>query len=84
MSSRLAALREVRQVCQMFGIVFICAKLLGWEPVADWSWWLVGTPLIIPFAIFIVFAIVTSLIMRAWEAEQPHNTNRPHGTKEKR
>jgi len=25
-------------------VIFICAKIFGWEPIANWSWWWVFCP----------------------------------------
>ena len=34
-------------------VIFVCAKVFGFEPVASWSWWLVLCPLWIGLAIFL-------------------------------
>lgn len=40
-------------------IVFIVLKLIGY---ISWSWWWVLSPLWIPFALFIVIAIIVIII----------------------
>jgi hypothetical protein len=39
----------------LLGILFIALKLTGY---ITWSWWLVLLPLYLPFAIFLVVALV--------------------------
>jgi protein-S-isoprenylcysteine O-methyltransferase Ste14 len=41
-----ALLGEVRVTAQTVTVVFVCAKVLGWNPVDSWSWWAVLSPLI--------------------------------------
>ena len=47
----------------IFTIIFVCAKIFGIQPVADWSWWWVMAPLWIPISliaglVLILFAFV--------------------------
>jgi hypothetical protein len=38
----------------LLGVIFICAKVFGVQPVADWSWWWVTAPLWVGFALLAV------------------------------
>ena len=38
----------------ILAVIFICAKVFGWEPVASWSWWWVTSPLWITLLVVLV------------------------------
>jgi small Trp-rich protein len=44
------------------GIVFVVLKLVGVEPVADWSWWLVTAPFWAPLMLSLAFMGVMLLL----------------------
>ncbi|AMQ66101.1 hypothetical protein AAY80_118 [Stenotrophomonas phage vB_SmaS-DLP_6] len=48
--------------CGLLAIVFITLKLVGVAPVATWSWLWVLSPLWIPIAILLGFALVALVI----------------------
>lgn len=41
-------------------VVFLILKLTGY---IDWSWWWVTAPLWIPFAIAIVFLVISAIVL---------------------
>ena len=41
-------------------VVFLILKLTGY---IDWSWWWVTAPLWIPFAIVIVFLVISAIVL---------------------
>ena len=41
-------------------VVFLILKLTGY---IDWSWWWVTAPLWIPFAIAIVFLVISTIVL---------------------
>lgn len=47
------------------GIVFLVLKILGVQPVANWSWIWVLCPFWIPIAIIVVIAIIAAIIIEA-------------------
>ena len=44
----------------IIGIVFITLKLCK---VIDWSWWLVLMPIYLPFALFLLLALIASVLV---------------------
>ena len=51
-------------VAGLLGVIFVCAKLFGWEPVVGWSWWWVTAPFWAP-AVMILAGLVP-LAFFAW------------------
>lgn len=46
-------------LCGLLTVVFVSAKVFGFEPVASWSWWWVFCPLWIGFAVVLgILAVV--------------------------
>lgn len=45
-------------VFDVLTIIFITLKLLGVQPVANWSWWVVLTPVWVGFAIMELACII--------------------------
>ncbi len=50
----------------LLALVFISAKVFGFEPVASWSWWAVTAPLWGPLVVFVPIAVVVGLVVWAW------------------
>lgn len=54
----------MKETCIGFGgilfVVFLILKLTGY---IDWSWWWVTAPLWIPFAIVIVFLVISAIVL---------------------
>lgn len=51
------------------GIVFVVLKLLGVEPVAHWSWWLVTAPFWGPLALAAVLILIGLFLKWVSEVE---------------
>lgn len=64
-------------IAGIFLIIFVCAKIFGWQPIADWSWWWVTSPAWIPLvialsaiAIFLAgngIVLAFGLVMEKWQ-----------------
>jgi small Trp-rich protein len=44
-------------------VIFVTLKLLEVQPVADWSWWWVLSPIWISFALAFFVALILALIV---------------------
>ena len=53
--------------CGLLAIVFITLKLAEIGSVANWSWWWVLSPLWVPMAIVLGFAVVCGIIAVIYE-----------------
>lgn len=42
----------------LLSLVFVCAKLLGLDPVVDWSWWGVFIPLYVEAVVDVIIVVV--------------------------
>lgn len=47
----------------VLALVFIVLKIVGVEPIASWSWWLVLSPIWIPIAIVLFFAVLWGIVV---------------------
>lgn len=47
----------------VLALVFIILKIVGVEPIASWSWWWVLSPIWIPIAIVLFFAVLWGIVM---------------------
>lgn len=45
-------------VFDVLTIIFITLKMIGVQPVANWSWWVVLTPVWVNFAIMMLACII--------------------------
>lgn len=53
----------------LLGVIFVCAKVFGIEPVAQWSWWWVTAPFWGGFALFfLIFGGILALAV--WAANK--------------
>lgn len=50
-------------VIGLLGVVFVTLKLLGIQPVAEWSWWWVTAPFWAGAAIFLFIFTVIAVIV---------------------
>lgn len=52
----------------LLGVVFVCAKIFGFEPVASWSWWWVTAPFWGGVALFVLIfgLILGGALVVAW------------------
>lgn len=57
-------------VLDVVGIIFIILKIIGVEPVAGWSWWLVLLPLWIYIGILAIVALLASCVKSNKEKEE--------------
>jgi small Trp-rich protein len=48
-------------VASLLGVVFVTLKLIGIQPVADWSWWWVTAPFWGGFALLLAVLAVAAL-----------------------
>lgn len=53
-------------VVGLLGVIFVCAKVFGFEPVANWSWWWVTAPFWGGFALLflVFFMVLVAAVMR--------------------
>ena len=47
----------------VLALIFIVLKIVGVEPIASWSWWWVLSPIWIPIAIVLFFAVLWGIVM---------------------
>ena len=57
-------------VLDVIGIIFITLKIIGVEPVARWSWWLVLAPLWIYIGALAFMALLASCVKSNKEKEE--------------
>ena len=49
-------------VLDVVGIVLLTLKIIGVEPVAGWSWWIVLSPLWIYIGVLALLAVIASCV----------------------
>jgi len=44
--------------CGLLGLIFICAKIFGLQPIASWSWLWVLAPFWVPFVGVVIILLI--------------------------
>jgi len=51
-------------VTSVLTIVFLVMKLVPGNPINDWSWWWVFSPLWIGFAVWLIFTTIVLIVFK--------------------